>query len=229
MQRASVKAKSGGSGQRACALTLESELAPEELAAMLTVMRSMPAGKCLEVGTAAGGTLCAMMTAFDGDSRPGFVVVDPMTYFPDQLAVVRRNLEAHGLDPRQVDLRVTTSAAALDAARATNEAFAFMLIDGVHKIRYVVQDISWTHLLVPGGVVCFHDYNDAHPGVMLAVNRFLAKHRNYRREALTGALLVVRKMECSLSPEVTRLDRAWAFVLAPALQLRGSLRKRGWT
>ena len=39
-------------------------------------------GQHLEVGTAAGGTLCAMMQCFAEQSRPPFVVVDRMTYFP---------------------------------------------------------------------------------------------------------------------------------------------------
>src|SRR5581483_249024 len=95
---------------RACATTLQPEMSPQEHAFLLHLLQSHgKTGRHLEIGTAAGGTLCAMLNAFAPAHRPPFSVVDPMRYFPDQLGTVRRNLMAHGLDPDGVDFRVGTS------------------------------------------------------------------------------------------------------------------------
>lgn len=212
---------------RTSATTLSSELWAEELSFLKELLPSVcRGGKVLEVGTAAGGTLREMMRCFDGAGRPQFVVVDPMAYFPDQLDIVKRNLSENGLDPDSVDFRVGTSRDILGPAVAADERFDFMLIDGAHKIRHVTQDLGWLQLLNPGGLACFHDYNDRHPGVTKPVDRFLSKRRNYRRGDLVASLLAVEKTEASDGCEVTWFDRVWANVLSPCLQLERSLRKR---
>ena len=95
---------------RASATTLEPEISAGELARVVTLLRAgQLKGRHLEIGTAAGGTLKELMRAYPDGERPPFVVVDPMTYFPDQLAKVRRNLAAAGLDPDRVDFRVGKS------------------------------------------------------------------------------------------------------------------------
>ncbi|OYW22698.1 MAG: hypothetical protein B7Z55_04335, partial [Planctomycetales bacterium 12-60-4] len=78
---------------RACATTLAAEMTPAEHELLLATLRGLGGhGLHLEIGTAAGGTLCAMLGAFSDASRPPFVVVDPMRYFPQQLDLVRKNL-----------------------------------------------------------------------------------------------------------------------------------------
>ncbi len=149
-----------------------------------------------------------------------------MTYFPQQLALVKDNLRQHNLDPELVDFRVSKSYPAFLAAHDKAETFDFMLIDGSHKIRYVTEDLSWTRLLNVQGIVCFHDYTSRFKGVTWSIDRFLRKHPNYQREALVGSLLVVRKTEPSRRPEISDWDRLWAKCLAPLLQLEQSIRKR---
>ena len=212
---------------RPVAQTLTSELSASELDCALTYLRSPSfTGPCLDVGTAAGGTLCAMMAGCSAAARPQFVVVDNMEYFPDQLATVRRNLERHGLDPSAVDFRIATSVSAFPLAAAAGEQFEFILIDACHKIRQVTEDLRWTRLLRVGGVVCLHDYGGPHRGVTLAADRFLRRHPNYRREELVGCLLVLRKTAASTTPEIVARDHLWAALLAPWLQLQVSLAKR---
>ena len=83
---------------RRCATTLAAEMRPEEHELLLAVLRSVPPeGRCLEVGTAAGGTLVRMLACRDPQNEAKFVVVDPMKYFPRQLETVKRNLREHGL------------------------------------------------------------------------------------------------------------------------------------
>lgn len=202
-------------------------MAPEELACLTALLRRLQfSGLHLEIGTAAGGTLCEMLKCFPPDRLPPWVVVDPMGYFPDQLEIVRGNLRDHGLSPAAVDFRIATSAAAFQQAAAAGESYDFMLIDGAHKIRYVMQDLRWTRLLAVGGRVCFHDYAPRCPGVMRAVDQFLAGHDNYRRGTLAGSLLVLEKTAVSATPEVGWPDLLWANLWSPWLQLQASLRKR---
>jgi predicted O-methyltransferase YrrM len=212
---------------RASANTLASELFDDELACLLQYARTSNRGaRFLEIGTAAGGTLCRMMGGFSDAERPRFVVVDPMNYFPNQVEIVKRNLSQHGLPPEAPELRISTSAAAFPLAEAAREEYDFMLIDGSHKIRYVTEDLRWTRLLRAGGIVCMHDYGPIHKGVTLPADRLLSKHPNYRRECLTRSLLVLRKESASTVPEISPGDLIWANLLSPLLQLELSISKR---
>jgi len=182
-------------------------------------------GAHLEVGTAAGGTLCRMMKSFGDESRPKFVVVDRMTYFPDQQQAVVRNLKQHGLSPRQVDFRTTTSSEAFRQADRRHESFDFMLIDASHKILAVMADLRWTRLLNVGGVVCFHDYSDRFPGVKLAVDRFLKHHTNYEPIGLVETLLALRKSAPCPSKEVSLLDSAYSVMMYLPLEVDRKINK----
>lgn len=196
---------------RRCATTLEAEMTVAEHSLLRKVLSEQNGtGSYLEIGTAAGGTLCMMLEALPAASRDRFVVVDPMKYFPDQPNLVRRNLQEHGFDPDLVDFRMMTSDEAIGAAEQQREAFDFMLIDGCHKIRSVTIDLKWTRLLSVGGCVAFHDYTPKHRGVWLAVNRFLASHRNYTVVDQADSLLVVRKTTASRRPEVSASDEWYA-------------------
>ena len=166
---------------RASATTLAAEVSENELAALKALLKARRLkGPHLEIGTAAGGTLKELMRCYPDSGRPRFVVVDPMRYFSDQQAIVRKNLASAGLDPDQVDFRVGMSWPAFQQASRAGERFSFIFVDGSHKIHHVTEDLAWTRLLEPGGIICFHDYNRNFPGVMLAVDRFLARYRNYR-------------------------------------------------
>jgi predicted O-methyltransferase YrrM len=206
--------------------TLGPEMRPEEQALLLDMLGSIsPGARCLEVGTAAGGTLVRMLASRDARDGTKFVVVDPMKYFPGQLETVRRNLSDHGLDPARVEFRVQTSAAALRAARRRGETFRFMVIDGVHKIMGVTGDLRWLWLLEPGGVACFHDYWRRQAGVYLPVTRFLKRRDNYEHIALAGSLLALRKARASPRPEVGLSDWAYACLWYLPLQIQRKLAK----
>jgi predicted O-methyltransferase YrrM len=211
---------------RASATTLEPEISPNELARLVALLRAERlTGAHLEIGTAAGGTLRELMRAYPDETRPRFIVVDPMTYFPGQLAKVRRNLAVAGLDPDRVDFRVAKSRPALADAKRAGETFSFIFVDGAHKIRYVTEDLGWTALLEPGGIVCFHDYGPAERGVMLAVDRFLARRSNYAVVDRVERLLVVRKLMPGRD-EVSLWDRGRATAIGVYLQLAAGAQKR---
>jgi len=114
----------------------------------------------------------------------------------------------------------------LQAARAGNH-FSFMFIDGSHKIHHVTEDLAWTRLLDPGGIVCFHDYSEKFPGVTHAVDRFLARYsRGYRVVEQVETLLIVEKLAASTTKEISSWDRVRARIVNIAHQLQASAKKR---
>jgi predicted O-methyltransferase YrrM len=178
-------------------------------------------GPHLEIGTAAGVTLAQMIRARPTPHDPPFVVVDNMGYFPDQLAVVRANLERHGVDPESVEFRIGDSGEIFAAAARAGDSFDFIVIDASHRIHKVTADLRWTRLLRPGGVVCLHDYGPGFPGVMRSVDRFLSRYPNYERLEEVGGLLVLRKRAPSRRSEISLTDRVWAAFWYLRLKLAG--------
>ncbi len=212
---------------RVSAITLAAEVSEKELAALKALLKARRLkGPHLEIGTAAGGTLKELMRCYADTERPRFVVVDPMQYFPDQHAIVRKNLAGAGLDPNQVDFRISMSWPAFRNATRAGDRFSFIFIDGSHKIHHVTEDLAWTRLLEPGGIVCFHDYNRNFPGVMRPVERFLARHRNFRVVGQVEALLIVEKTAASAALEIGVWDRLRARIINVFYQLQTSAKKR---
>jgi predicted O-methyltransferase YrrM len=195
-------------------------MSSDEHRLLVNILRgSKSKGKHLEIGTGAGGTLCVMLKAFPKDNLPSFVVVDTMRYFPDQLASVKRNLMRNGFDENAVDIRVAKSDCAFIQAAASQEKFDFILIDGSHKVRAVMNDLRWSRLVNVGGLICLHDYSSRFLGVKYAVNHFLRRNRNYHITAQSDSLLVLQKITESVRLEVTHLDEIYALVLHLPLKL----------
>lgn len=191
---------------RPCATTWDAEMSAAEHGLLCRLLSEGDwHDRHLEVGTAAGGTLAAMMNCYEPGKRPQFVVVDPMAYFPDQPAIVRQNLTRHGLTADDVDFRVGTTVELLPAAESARQTFDFMLIDGCHRLSWVMQDLKWTRLLNVGGVVCLHDYAPKHQGVVCAVDRFLARHPHYSEIARADSLIAIRK-----DREAPQLEVGWS-------------------
>lgn len=217
---------------RLCAISLEAEMTREEGEYLQRLIAVEPPGnRYLEIGTGAGGTLWRMMACFPKGGRPRFVVVDPMRYFPNQMRIVSRNLEIHGIDPSEVDFRIEPSARALRRALEINEKFDFILIDGCHRILSVMGDLRWARLLNRGGCLCIHDYSHRFKGVQLAVDRFLLTNPFFERIGFAGSLLVLRRPDIANAPvaKVTMIDWLSAFLNSVPLHLerRGRRRVKG--
>ncbi len=204
--------------------TLSAELSNDELSSLIGIIREKSfRGKHLEIGTAAGGTLCCMMQAFEDRNRPPFVVIDPMTYFQDQLNTIRKNLQDNGVSADGIDFRVMKSNEAFIRANQNHESFDFIFIDGAHKVNYVTDDLRWAGLLNTGGILCLHDTHVR--GVRFAVDRFLRRNPHYETVKYVDTLLILVKKKASPRPEISFIDRAWASVLAPLLRLEVSTQK----
>ena len=220
-------------GNRPSATTLAPEMTAGELAGLESWLQDAELkARHLEIGTAAGGTLCFIMNRYDDKGRPPpFTVVDTMSYFADQLDIVKRNLTENGLDADTVDFRVMRSDEAFEQALKENLKFDFILIDASHKIRYVMNDLRWMRLLNVGGLACFHDYAPRFKGVRWPIDRFLRRNPHFSRHGQAETLLCLRKDRPPARPEVGALDRVWAWLCSPILQwdlsLQKRLRKRG--
>ncbi len=214
---------------RASATTLQPEVSPSELLLLEDVLKSNSlSGNHLEIGTAAGGTLKALIQAYEGRPRPQFVVVDPFSYFPNQREIVEKNLSASSIDPTSVEFRTGFSWPLLKVAKSRGETFSFIFIDGDHSAKGVMQDLAWTELLEVGGFVCLHDHNASFPGVIWATKRVLSRHKGALSFVAQTESLVVLKLEAELRrAPVTSLDRYLAYVLDVFFfRLRKSIRKR---
>jgi len=210
---------------RHCATELTSEMTGRERDALCAIIRDRAlSGKHLEIGTAAGGTLREMMRA--AVHRPPFVVIDPMTYFPNQRETVERNLTSAGIPIAQVEIRVSRSWDALHRARAAGEKYDFVLIDGTHKFRYVIQDLHWSGLVNVGGIIALHDYTPQIRAVQAAADHFLSRNRNYRRLQLDDSLLLVEKTAPDEAGGVRLMPNWLATIMHPLFQFENSVRKR---
>ena len=200
----------------------------EELSFILDIIhKTRFRGKHIEIGTAAGGTLVRMMKVFKAHERPTFIVVDPMTYFEDQLNIVKKNLQDNGLSASEVDFRIKKSSEAFLEASQDGESFEFIFIDASHKVHRITEDLRWTRLLKKGGIVCIHDYDyNSSKGVTLAVNRFLRKNPNFVKIGCIQTLMALHKTHESLRREISFVDRFWSRILAPLMQAETSLKKR---
>lgn len=213
---------------RSTITTLDPEMTGEELSGLREWIQAGDLkGKHLEIGTAAGGTLCFLMQRYPSlEARPEFVVVDTMLYFANQLEAVKQNMANHNLSADAVDFRVMPSTEALSNAVAAGERFDFILVDASHKIRHVMADLRWLRLLNVGGLACFHDYSAKFKGVQWPLDRFLKRNGQFSRRGQTGSLLCIRRDAVSSRAEVTGWDRIWAWGWAVFFQLAASLSKR---
>ena len=216
----------GGRAEKLSGLCV-SEMTEGEIALLRSEIASSPAiGRIGEIGTAAGGTLVRLIKGFPPEELARVLVVEPFTYFENQLGVFRDNLLHHGIDPERLDVRVGRSLDAFRKAREKGERFSFIIIDASHKLKYVMQDLQWLCLLETGGKAAIHDYHENTPGVMLAVDIFLRRNPNYRRKQLKDRLLLLEKTSESTRCEVSNLNLLFASLYSNILHNKQSLKKK---
>lgn len=215
---------------RSCATNLNSEMSNKELSTLLEVIKSHNLQEThLEIGTAAGGTLCSILSLYCNTLKtkpPSFIVIDPLTYFPNQFEVIQENIKRHKIDRHDLDFIKSKSSAALKNFRELPSRLDFILIDGSHKMKHVTSDFRWAAFLNCGGILAIHDYSEKFQGVFRSTNKFLRKNPNYKVISHSQSLLILKKKEESKTAEVSSIDILMATVSGFGLQMMGSLRKR---
>lgn len=203
-----------------------SDITEKEFEALSRVLgESRLKGAHLEIGTSAAGTLVRLMHLYE-KPRPKFVVIDPMTHFPDQRSVIRENLKRHDISESEIDFREQTSWDAIPSALAKQEVFSFIFVDGNHGSKHVMQDFAWTRMLKVGGVVALHDCRPKFPGVAWAIRRFLRQYKSYRLIDQTESLVVIKKTAPSSVEEVSGFDVWLAAAVRTPLRFLRSFSKR---
>jgi len=214
---------------RRSAITLESEISDIERNALLGVLEDFSLkGTHLEIGTAAGGTLCEIYNFYKSAGReiPNFWVVDPMKYFPDQFKIVNENLSKHRVNKSKIRFFQCISSIAIKVALMEKPEFDFILIDGSHKRKYVTQDLIWTRFLKKGGILCAHDYSPKFPGVYKSIDLFLKKYKNYKLISVTESLIIIQKECLTPNGEITKLMKYTSMFEGFIQQLQSSFIKR---
>lgn len=212
---------------RQSGIDLSSECSASERACIAEAIKSLSAGgNFLEVGTAAGGTLKEIIQTADKEKLDAmFYVLDPFTYYPDQLKKVNQNLSNSDIDPSRVSFWQGTTDSHLPIALEKGLNFKFIFIDGDHKAYPVMNDLRWMTQLEVGGIACFHDYCDKFPGVAWSLDHFLARNKQFSVILEVETLKVVMRFGEEINP-INKIDLFKSKFVQVFLRLRNSLKKR---
>ena len=212
---------------RQSGIDLSSECSVLERACIAEAIKSLSTGgNFLEVGTAAGGTLKEIIQTADNEKLVAmFYVLDPFTYYPDQLQKVHKNLSNSDIDPCRVQFWQGTTDSHLPIAYEKGLSFKFIFIDGDHKAYPVMNDLRWMELLEVGGVACFHDYCDKFPGVAWSLEHFLSRNDQFSTILKAETLRVIQRNGENIVP-VNKVDLLKSKLMQVFLRLRRSIKKR---
>jgi polysaccharide pyruvyl transferase CsaB len=153
-----------------------------DLAALAAVLATFAwSGKELvvEIGAYVGLTTVFIAKVLDAlGIRASVIAIDPFDRCtPDMLnprgnyAQFVRNIQTHGVEDRCIPI----AAFSADAAPTIPDRVGVLFIDGSHHYESVRADLElYVPKVVPGGFVYVHDYFDAYPGVIRAVDEFTA-------------------------------------------------------
>ncbi len=213
---------------RKCSYTLESEMTGEEVNEILRCIgKYKPNGLHIEIGTAAGGTICSILKYYKfvlNFNQPKFIVVDPLSYFENQYEVICQNFKNNQLTLENVFFEKKTSNQAFRSLKITE--IAFLLIDGNHKLKNIVKDLRYTRFLNRNGLLIIHDYCISFPGVKIAMDTFIKRYSNYEVVSNVNTLLVLRKKSITNVKEIKILDIFLSNIFSFILQTFVSIKKR---
>ena len=212
---------------RQSGIDLSSECTLAERSCISDAVKTLEVGgNFLEIGTAAGGTLKEIIKTVDSiNLEAKFFVLDPFTYFPNQIEKVHQNLLNSKIDVGRVEFWQGITDSQFPITVKQGLSFKFIFIDGDHKAYPVMNDLRWMELLEVGGVACFHDYCDKFPGVAWSLNHFLSKNDEFNMILEAETLRVIRRDGEKIVP-VNRLDLFKSKIMQIYLRLRRSIRKR---
>ena len=212
---------------RRSAIDLSSECTKAERNCISDAVKLLPSGgNFLEIGTAAGGTLKEIIqTTDDCNLKAKFYVLDPFTYFPDQLKKVHQNLINSDIDPSRVVFWEGTTDTQFSITKKDKINFNFIFIDGDHKAFPLMKDLQWMDLLSVGGIACFHDYNEKFPGVIWSLDHFLGRNDQFKVISKVDSLVIIQRLGKKIRP-VKNLDLIQSKFMQVYLRLRRSIKKR---
>lgn len=212
---------------RQSSITLESECSEAERAALRDILKNSNfTAAHMEIGTAAGGTLKELIGCYPLSQAPQFIVIDPLSYFPDQLSKIKTNLASAEIDPESVDFWQGTTETFINSDRAENLNLDFLFIDADHRHFPVLVDLAWAAKVNKGGYVCFHDDQPKFPGVGWAIRRFMSNNANFKYVTKADSLVIIKKLDSSREVNISAWDLKVASLRQTLSRLGMSLKKR---
>ena len=209
-------------------IDLSSECDPIEIEALKQAINVAPSDGCaLELGTAAGGTLKELINFSNSvGKRYNFHVIDPMTYYRDQLQKVKDNLKSAGINPEDVEFFIGTSEGFMKSNYFQDLSFSFVFIDADHRAYPLMKDLRILRNLEEGGIACFHDYKEKFPGVMWSLDHFLNKNSNYEYISKEKSLVTIKKIKKTNDTEVALSDLIGAKIFQYKHKYKRSINNR---
>lgn len=212
---------------RQSSITLESECTHNERKALRDILKNANFKAAhMEIGTAAGGTLKELIGCYPLGKAPQFIVIDPLSYFPDQLDKIKKNLISAEIDPESVDFWQGTTEEFINTDAAQDLTLDFLFIDADHRHYPVLVDLAWAAKMNKGGYVCFHDDQPKFPGVGWSIQRFLENNPNFKRVTKADSLVIVQKTDDKREVNISTWDLQVASIRQPLSRLGMSLKKR---
>lgn len=139
----------------------------------------------VEIGSWRGATTAALAA----ETRRIVYAVDPYSDSYASEPVMNEMLERTKRYSNVTPVRATSGEAAIQLARTK---FSLIFIDGIHDYINAWFDFTaWSNLLVPGGILAFHDVDD-HAGTNLACRRVL-KRKDFEVWGYCPNMLLFRK------------------------------------
>ena len=137
---------------------VHSNIAPEEVMFLATLVRATKPKVTLEVGLAHGTSAVAILDSVDRNIHQKHICIDPyQNRLPDWGGRGLYNLERAGFS-RSVEFHEARSYEVLPGILAQSEIVDFAFIDGWHTFDYVMVDFFFIDkLLRPGGTVVMDD------------------------------------------------------------------------
>lgn len=145
-----------------------------------------PNGAAVEIGIQYAGSIVTWGQARRGRGR--IIAVDNRRT-TGYAAAFTEKMAKYGLTAELFEVN------SVDAPKLIDESLAFCFIDADHSYRGISIDVlAWPDKIMPGGVICYHDYGVWKPNVAVkALVDFWQYEAKWEKIGLVGSLIAFRR------------------------------------
>jgi len=165
-------------------------LTPSQRGALGIAAAAAPSLPIVEIGSASGGS-GLLLAAATAPAQTPLISIDPDVSTRDLMRFV---FEREGFGSRLVTIVQPSEAAVEETRRHCRRGAGILFIDGLHTSEGVRSDFDlYADLLVPGGMLLFHDVCPAIQSVMSVVLGDVARDRRFALLALVDGLAIFQR------------------------------------